>query len=64
MTTRVNGHACVRVRMVVTCNQVNFLRNHDGTKSKNELLGNAFPFDVNVANKKREHCKVLLPSHW
>ena len=26
----------------ITCNQVNFLRKHDGTKSKNELLGNAF----------------------
>ena len=26
----------------ITCNQDNFLRNHDGMKSENELLGNAF----------------------
>ena len=36
-----------------TCNQVNFLRNHDGTKSEDELLGNAFLFVVNVAGVKR-----------
>ena len=34
----------------VTCNQVNFLRNHDGKKSEDELLGNAFLFGVNVAD--------------
>ena len=34
----------------VTCNQVNFLRNHIDTKSKNELLGNACLFVVNVAD--------------
>ena len=28
----------------VTCNQVNFLRNHDGTESEDELFGNAFLF--------------------
>ena len=33
----------------VTCNQVNFLRNHDGTKSEDELLGNAFLLGVDVA---------------
>ena len=38
----------------VTCNQVNFLGNHDGTKSKNELLGKAFLLGVNVADMKRE----------
>ena len=26
----------------ITCYQVNFLRNHNGTKSEDELLGNAF----------------------
>ena len=34
----------------IACNQVNFLGNHDGTKSENELLGNAFFFGVNVAD--------------
>ena len=33
----------------VTCNQVNFLRNQDGTESEDELLGNAFLFGINVA---------------
>ena len=48
----------------VTCNQVNFLRNQFGTRSKDELLGDAFLSGVNVADMKREHCKVLLPAHW
>ena len=30
----------------VTCNQVNFLRNHDGTKSEAELLASLFGVDV------------------
>ena len=34
----------------ITFNQVNFLRNHYGTKSKNELLGDAFLLGVNVAD--------------
>ena len=34
----------------ITCNQVNFLRNHNGTKSKNELLGDAFLLGVDVAD--------------
>ena len=33
----------------VTCNQVNFLRNHDGTESEDELLGDAFLLGVDVA---------------
>ena len=33
----------------ITCNQVNFLRNHDGTKSETELLGDAFLLGVDVA---------------
>ena len=38
------------VPLKITCNQINFLRNHDGTKSEDELLGNAFLFVVNVAD--------------
>ena len=34
----------------ITCNQVNFLRNHNGTKSENELLGDAFLLGVDVAD--------------
>ena len=33
-----------------TSNQVNFLRNHDGTKSENELHGDAFLLGVDVAD--------------
>ena len=35
----------------ITCNQANFLRNHDGTESEDELLGNAL-FGIDVANTK------------
>ena len=31
-------------------NRVNFLRNHDGTKSQNEFLGDAFLLGVDVAD--------------
>ena len=48
----------------VTCNQVNFLKNQDGTESEDELLGNAFLFGIDVANTLRQHCKVLLPTYW
>ena len=48
----------------VTCNQVNFLRNHDGSESEDELLGNAFPFGIDVADMKKQHRKVFLPAHW
>ena len=34
----------------ITCYQVNFLRNHDGTKSEDELLGDAFLLGVDVAD--------------
>ena len=46
----------------VTCNQVNFLRNHDSTESEDELLGNDFLFGIDVADMKRQHCKVFLPA--
>ena len=52
-----------RSTIEITCNQVNFLRNHDCTKSENELLGDAFLFGINVADMKRQHRKVLLPAH-
>ena len=34
----------------ITCNQVNFLRNHNGTKSEDKLLGDAFLLGVDVAD--------------
>ena len=37
-----------RTTIKITCNQVNFLRNHDGSKTEGEILGNAFLFGVNV----------------
>ena len=37
----------------ITCNQVNFLRNHDGTKNENELLGDPFLLGVDVAPGQR-----------
>ena len=36
----------------ITCNQVNFLRNHNGTKSENEFLGDAFLLGVDVADRR------------
>ena len=48
----------------ITCNQLNFVRNHDGTKSESEIIGDASILGVNVADMKREHCKVLLSAHW
>ena len=35
----------------ITCNQVNFLRNHNDTKSLDELLGDTFLLGVDVADK-------------
>ena len=53
-----------RSTIKITCNQVNFLRNHDGTKSEDELLANAFLFGVVVAGMKRQHRKGLLAADW
>ena len=39
-----------RSTIEITCNHVNLLRNHDGTKSENELLGDAFLLGVDVAD--------------
>ena len=44
----------------ITCNQVNFLRNQTGTKSLDELLGDAFLLGVDVADMQRQHSKELL----
>ena len=49
-TEVVSATTLTRSTIKITCNQVNFLRNHDGTKSEDELLGNAFLFIVNVAD--------------
>ena len=48
----------------ITCNQVNFLRDHNGTKGLNEHLGDRFLLGVDVADMQRQHCKVLLSAHW
>ena len=44
----------------ITSNQVNFLRNHNGTKSEDELLGDAFLLGVDVADMQGQHTKELL----
>ena len=49
-TEIVTAAASPRSTIEVTCNKVNFLRNHDGTKSENELLGDAFLLGVDVAD--------------
>ena len=38
----------------VYCNQVNFLRNDNGTENEDELLGNAFLSGTNVAHTLRQ----------
>ena len=50
--------------MEVTCNKVNFVRNHDGTESVDDLLANAFLAGIFVANMKRQQRKVFLPTNW
>ena len=45
-----NASSTVLRLSLVTCNQVNFLRNHNGTKSENKLLGDAFLLGVDVAD--------------
>ena len=59
-TEVVSAASTPRCTIEVTCNQVNFLRNHNGTKSKNELLGDAFPLGVDVADMQEQHSKELL----
>ena len=57
-TEVVSAATSPRSTIEVTGNQVNFLRNHDGTESEDELLGNAFLFCIDVANMKKQHRKV------
>ena len=49
-TEVVSAATSPRSTIEITSNQVNFLRNHDGTKSENELLGDAFLLCVDVAD--------------
>ena len=63
-TEIVSAATTPRSAIEITCNQVNFLRNHNGTESEDELLGNAFLFGADVANMKRQHRKVFLPAYW
>ena len=44
----------------IACNQVNFLRNHNVTKSLDELLGDAFFLGENVADMQGQYSKELL----
>ena len=46
-----------------SCNQVNFWRNHNDTKRKNQHLVDAF-FETQMLLKRREHCKAFLSAHW
>ena len=53
-----------RSAIKITCNQVNFLWDRGGTKSEDELLGDAFLLGVDVADMWRQHCKALLAADW
>ena len=46
--------------METICNQVNFLRNHNGAKSQDELLGDAFLLAVDVADMQGQNSKEYL----
>ena len=49
-TEIVSAATSPRRSIEITCNQVNFLRNHNGTKSLDELLGDTFLLGVDVAD--------------
>ena len=49
-TDVVSAAASPRSTIEITCNQVNLLRNHDGTNSEDEVLGDAFLLGVDVAD--------------
>ena len=59
-TEIVSAATTPRCSIEITCNQVNFLRNHKGTKSLDELLGDAFLLGVDVADMQGQHGKELL----
>ena len=63
-TDVVSAATTPRCSIEITCNQVNFLRNHDSTESEDELLGNPFLFGIDVADMKRQHRKIFLPAYW
>ena len=44
----------------ITCNQVNFLRNHNGAKSQDELLEDAFLLGVDVADMQGQKSEEFL----
>ena len=58
-TEIVSAATTPRCSIEITCNQVNFLRNHNGTKSENELFCNTFLRGVNVADMQGQHGKEL-----
>ena len=59
-TEIVSATTTPRCSIEITCNKVNFLRNHNGTKSLDELLGDAFLLGVDVADMQGQHGKELL----
>ena len=59
-TEIVSAATTPRCSIEITCNQVNFLRNHNGTKSLDELLGDAFLYGVDVADMQGQHGKEPL----
>ena len=63
-TEVVSAATSPRSTIKITCDQVNVLRNHDGTKSENKLLGNACLLGVDVADMWRRHSKGLLAAAW
>ena len=46
----------------ITCNQVNVLRNHNGTKSLNDVLGNTFFLGINIADMQGYSKDLLTTS--
>ena len=59
-TEIVSAATTPRCSIEITCNQINFLRNHNGTKGLDELLGDAFLLGVDVADMQGQHSQKLL----
>ena len=59
-TEIVTASTTPRCAIEITCNQVNALRNHNGTKGLDDFLGNAFLLGVDVADVQGQHGKELL----
>ena len=47
----------------IPCNQVNFLRNHNGAKSQDEIFGDSFLLGVDVADMQGQDSKKTF-DHW